>query len=418
MSAGPDDCNPTPSDGENEVAEAIIDAIERPKKGDLRELGPDGYLPKLDLPGFDSVGEDCGDEIPHFCDHCGKDFEIGRTCARSTCKRCAPAWVLKRAGTSRENSSENGDVPGYVGKIWATAKMMSAARGGESIKKHHVSFMPPMNDWILEADDPYDRTVKVIQEIMDEMDFQGVIFYHPWSGDNVDRDSDDRGEWKKRLFNDRDFEDDVRHELIPRGHFHVVGCSPWIPGGEITKRVHEETGWIIERHAKRDGSGVSLDSMEDVARAVTYCLSHTGIDTSGDHNRAAIRKKGALYQKAKVNQADMDAADHAVRSVAPRTLGVSLDSVKCQKQVAKGEDADHVDNSHLLHDDGDGCGCDDTEPEIEDDVEMTSCNGNVQPIGLAPRFLEDAEWRAEAPHADSLQSTWEDWEEGDGWPGG
>jgi len=243
------------------------------------------------------------------------------------------------------------------------------------------------------------------------MDFQGVIFYHPWSGDNADSHEDDQGEWKKRVFSERDFEGDVRDELIPRGHFHVVGASPWIPGGKVTEKVYQETGWIIERHAKRDGSGISLDSMQDIASAVTYCLSHTGIDTRGEgHNYAAIRKKGVEYQEVDVRQRDMVAADDAVRTVAPRTLGIASNRVKCFEEVAPEDASEHDSATSLLADDEDGEGSTSSTDEDLDEPEMVPCDGHVHPIDAAPRYLENPDWRADAPRSDDLQTTWEYWQ--------
>lgn len=92
---------------------------------------------------------------------------------------------------------------------------------------------------------------------MDVLNLQGVIIYHSLAGDNEDHEGDDRGAWKKRIGADREW-DDLRQELIPRGHFYVIGCSPFVPGAGVTERVEAETGWVIKRVEKRDGSGRSL----------------------------------------------------------------------------------------------------------------------------------------------------------------
>lgn len=407
--------SPDVEDG-GQLAQDIIAAIERPKKGDDSNLSPDapgGWLPQLDLPGFGSEREDCGDEIPHFCECCGHSFDVGRTCAQSMCPRCGPAWVLKRAGTSRENGEA---TPGYVGKLIATAKMMSAARD-EAVFTHHVTFNPPPDDWFLEAEDPLQRTFDVINEILTLMDAEGVVVYHPYRGDN--EDGDDRGEWKKRIFSGREWDGDVRDELRPSGHFHAIVASPFIPGGDVTRKVEEQTGWVIDRVAKRDGSGRSLDGPGDVARAVTYALSHTGVDTSGERNVAAIRRYGSTYKRANVYTRDLEAADHAVRTVAPKTLGISANSVRCMKKVSDEEASEGSDAlASLLEGEGDGGDVEATATTEPEDVELVPCEGAVLPIDQAPHYLDDPEWRGQARHADELRREWEAWEEGDGWPGG
>lgn len=145
-----------------------------------------------------------------------------------------------------------------------------------AVFKHHIVMSPPM-DWFLEAEDPLERTKQVSKEIMDVLNLQGAIIYHSHADDNEDARGDDRGAWKKRVGPDTEW-DDVRQEFIPRGHFHVIGCSPFVPGAGVTERVEAETGWVIERVTKRDGSGRSLSDLTDVARAVTYSLSYVGIE--------------------------------------------------------------------------------------------------------------------------------------------
>lgn len=418
------DGEPGATDEDRAMADAVIDRIQRPRQSPLEDRGdPGGWLPKLDLPGFGDRGDDCGEEIPHFCDHCGHTFTVGRTCARSVCPRCAPEWVMKRAGSSKENSGgtkddvETTEQPGHVALLDAAARMKSSASGGESIKWHHVVFSPPMNDWFLEAQDPLQRTFEVIREVLDLWGAEGYVYYHPWAGDNENHDGDDRDRWKNRLFNEqREWEGDVRDELIPRGHFHVVAAADWIPGGDVTRLVNEATGWVIKRITKRDGSGYSIDGLDDLAATVTYCLSHTGIDTSGESNRAAYRRYGSTF-RAVQHCPKLEEADDWVRTVAPRTLGVAPKSVKCQEEVPEGEEQSHNDYTDLLEE-GDGDGSATETADDPDEPDWTDCGGRVRSIDEAPAFLKDPEWRARARRSDELQSTWEEWENGDGWPGG
>lgn len=264
------------------------------------------------------------------------------------------------------------------------------------------------------------------------MNAEGMVAYHPWAGaDHLE--GDDRGEWKKRLFNDRDWQGDVRDELMPRGHFHAIVASPHIPGGETIAQINRETDWVIKRVTKRDGSGRSLDGLEDVANAVTYALSHTGIDTDGETNQAAYTKFGSLWHDRSINVFDdvEEAADVAVREVAPRTLGIPAKAVRCGREVAEDDrDGAGVDAyRNLTAPQGDGQEPpepDDFGPEpgsstVEvdgagDDVELVPCAGRVLPIDKAPDYLDRKEWVAQASKADELREVWQEWQEGDGWP--
>ena len=389
-----------------DVAKKIIESIDRPKKSTLDERGPGGWLPKLDLPGFGEQGDDCGEEIPHFCDCCGDSFVIGRTCSKSRCPRCASSWVLKRAGTSREKGE---DVPGHVARMDALARTMSSNSGGKSIKLHHLLLQPPMDSWFLEAEDPLQKTFHVIREILQAFGAEGYVYYHPWAGDNADSEEDDQGEWKKRLFNGRDW-DDVRDDLIPRGHFHCIVAAEWIEGQETTTQIFEKTGWITKRIAKRDGSGKSLDGLDDLAQAVTYCLSHTGIDTSGKNNQSAYRAYGSTLDSLSYFP-NTEAADAAVRRAAPRTLGIQTQKVACQVEVSPDEAADE--DATPTHDHDHDGECSELEPDTDeevDPVDLVPCNGKIRIITEAPRFLENPKWRGQARHSDVLQTTFEEFE--------
>lgn len=424
-----------PSDAEKQLlAEAIVEEIERPEKGDSSNLGSGagGWLPELDLPSFGEMGETCGEERTHFCSDCGAEFEVGRTCAKSMCPRCWAAWVLKRAGTSREAGE---DVAGIVAHLQKTAKMMSSRLTKEAkeaaddpedvdpipVFKHHVVISPLMDDWFLKAKDPLARTFEVISAIMDHLGMEGVVFYHPWRGRHEDHEGGDMGEWKKRIGAGREW-DDVRADLIPWGHFHIVGCAPWVTGGLMTKEIERETGWIIKR-CTRYNSSKSLADMEDVARAVTYCLSHTGIDTSGAQNKAAYRKFGSTYHSGRVSEDDKDEADRLVRKVVPKTLGIPAQEVTCYNELPADEVRPSLHN-HGLDEfaesgEGDGPGAADVEgaeeieePTGQEPTELVPCNGRIYHIREAESFLSNEEWRERAPYAEVLQSTFEEWKNG------
>lgn len=175
----------------------------------IDERGGDGYLPPLDLSGFGEEYDDCGDDIVHFCTDCGSTFPLGRTCNWSVCMICVPMWAVDKA----ENDAA---------RLQTVAKTMSA-RLGVPVYKHHLVFSPP-EDWYLEAEDVIERTRKVVAGILKLMNAEGLVAYHGWT----EKETDDRGEWKGRLFEGRDFEGDVRAELKPNDHFHCIVASPFV----------------------------------------------------------------------------------------------------------------------------------------------------------------------------------------------
>lgn len=398
---------------DRKLAKKITDAIQQPKRGSATDDKPGGYLPALSIPGFGDEYDDCGDEIPHFCTDCGHSFTVGRTCKRSECPRCAPAWVVDRATS-------------VVGKVDAAARMMSTDLD-TAVFKHHVVFSPPPT-WYLQARDPLDRTFNVIKQILEAIGAEGVICYHPWSGS--DEHDDDRGKWKQRLFSGRDWDGDVREELKPRGHFHAIVAAPFVPGGDVTKMVHAATDWVIHRVAKRDGSGRSLSDLEDVARATTYSLSHTGIANTetSKNNQAQYRYVGARINRAEVRKQHEQAANRAVREVVPKTLGIPAHSVRCGREVGAAAGAigtgpgvqSEWDDFDAGAGDGDDCEhsasstSTDSDGETEE-IPTAACAGEIRPVDDAKEYLNDPEWVARAAAADELQSTWEDWIREGGW---
>ena len=401
-----------PDAGVPDAAVELAEVIDDHGLGSLSDYAAsyvrDRQLPTLDLPGFGEAYDECGDPIPHFCEDCGSVQPVGRTCKRSECPRCAPAWALDRA-------------PGLVGRLDATARMMSSARD-EAVYKHHVVFSPPPG-WATESDDPLDETFHTIRDLLELMDAEGVVAYHPWAGDQDG--TDDMGAWKDRLFSGRDWED-VQSELQPRGHFHAVVASPFIAGGRITAAVNEMTDWVIHRVEKRDGSGRSLSDLNDVARAVTYTLSHTGIDTRGDgHNQAAYRTYGATWHDADVLDDSERLADAAVREVAPRLLGLPTNEVSCGSDVREARaGASTIDHRRTFasmstsssgeapEPDGDPSSMPDqpTDATVGGDADRERCSGRLRHIDEADGYLDDDDWRERAPFASELRQTLAEWE--------
>jgi len=432
MSAGSDDLYNTVSPT-NEQAEELIEIIESLptlSPQDLREeyeqkypntsiwndenTGYGGleqkYRPAaLDLPGFGEKYDGsqgripCGAKIPHVCKDCGHDVDIGSTCRRSRCPRCAPSWVLKTA-------------PGIVENIMGAAKMMSKDLD-TAVYKHHGVISPPPETYI-NAENPERACIEAIQDMMESMNLQGIALYHPWSGKSdgkgfEESHKDDRGEWKKRLFAGREWEGDVREELQHRPHFHVIGACPWFPGGDTTKQVYDETGWVIHRITGRNGSAVSLGSRQDVARAVVYALSHTAIDTRGSQNKYVFGKKGPKYfahDPEHPQYGNLDQSRAAVYAVAPKLLGIDDMEVSCTNEVAE-EDCEH---EHDELEEGDGT--DEGDDTDTDETRTRRCNSDLCDIDSAD-FVETEEWQNSVPDPAPAVRKRQKWHELGGWQG-
>jgi hypothetical protein len=378
-----------------QVTQQIVDAIERPRQGDMRERGGDGYVDPYSLPGFGESYDDCLDPEMHFCPDCGGTTPKGRNCTRSECPDCAPLWCVDRAEPK-------------LARWQATGKLMNA-KLGVPVLGHHVTLIPP-EDWYLAAADPLQRTFEVVYDILDAWNAEGIVAYHGWSGE----DGDDRGEWKRRLFSGRDWRD-VRGELKPRPHFHGIVKSPWIAGGEVTRRVEEETGWVLERIR-------GLESIEDGAESLVYNLSHTSLEMNDEgNNRAFVRGYGSTYNDVNVYSSTERAASRAVRSVAPRLLGIDPSRLRCEQPVAASEASEYqIDHRSAYADSGtsgtgsettagDSAAADadadadrSTHPE-SDGRDKTICKGGLEHIAEAGEFLEDEEWVEEARYAEQLR---------------
>lgn len=415
---------------EDQTVTEIVDAIQRPQQARLDKRGSDGYLPEFGtLPGFgDAAYDDCREPIPHCCSSCGKIIKIGKTCKRSTCGECAPSWIVDL-------------VPLHVAKMDVAARKLSARLGGVSVKKHHLMFSPP-DDWILRHDDPLKRTREVIYEILDIFNAQGLVAYHDYRG----RNEDDMGAWKQRMFSGRAFEGDVRAELELSPHFHCPVVSPHVPGGQITARVNNQTDWIVKR-ITQESSNKSLDGMESVARALSYTLSHTPIDTSGRHNQAQFWSYGSLYRdeitEENIYDWKLDEADRATRSVVPTTLGIPAREIRCEKRVdvastdsisllserqstsddldANGDDL--IDNStNDLDDEGssdtDDAAAGDEDEDEEDEITVKEkCKGSIIPIAEADSLLNDEDWVERCPRSDKVERAYRKWIESGEWTG-
>lgn len=418
------------ADATDEQTREVVEAIRSPRQAGEEDLvGDDSYrwLPPLVLPGFGDEYPDCGDDLPLFCEDCGHVATVGRTCARSSCPRCGAAWCRDR-----------GEV--IVGKLASLRAMLDDGSG--SHRFHHLALSPP-DDWRLEADDVLDRTFQVIYDVLDALGIDGAyVFYHPWRG----ADGDDRGAWKDRQFAGREWEGDVRDELELGPHFHVICVADEVRGGQLTADVHEATGWVTKRITP-DGSNVSLYDDDAMARAVLYCLSHTGLRQTDAGLTAQFRGHGVQKTDdgtpVKRLPDYLDHYDELVRRAAPDTLGVSLSGELCTESVVRGpEDGgggggpssalQELRRRHAAGGDGPppppGEGGDPNEltADVQDpftyaaaapggdgdeDPDPQPCEARMVHLRHAPDYLEDEEWRSRAQHVDELQTTWADWED-------
>lgn len=419
---GPDvgPANTTPTE---QRAREIVDAIERPRTG--RKI-PENALPALDLPGFGDPYDECGNEpVPRFCADCGHIIPFTRTCYRATCSNCAASWC-RRQSTS------------IAAKLDALRRYRYSCTPPSVVPKfHHVIFSPP-TEWFLLAD-ALDRTFEVINDALDALGMHGAaVFYHPYRG----KDGDDRGAWKERLFSGREWQtspagDGVDAELELSPHFHVVGVAREVDVG-VTEQVHDATEWAIHR-VTNDETGVSVKDDHDLARKVSYCLSHTGLyETDSGDTRAAYRYLSGAAEDVNdvtANDEAEDRMDAIMRSVVPETLGLNYNDLACGNE--RSEKAEHRVSTALASgsrmdsyasdpgdsdvldggsDEWDDVDLDRPDPvataEVEEVGEQTiRCEGRLLNIMSAPSFLEDDEWREGAEYADELEQEYEEYVE-------
>lgn len=332
----------------------VIKAFDRPRKvgqatisepGELGHVGrrpeTDDYLPKFEegapMPSFGEESEDCDEDLLFFCDSCGETYLGGRTCGLSKCPRCWSSWVRDTAVKHAEKL------------------MVTRAVRDENLDEqqffHHLAWSVP-DEWALQANDPFKKTKDAINEVLDAMGLDGRVYYHAWRGADEDEDGEeienDLGEWKHRVGPDTTWED-VRENLKFSPHFHVIAVGNSVPGGELTERVQEETGWSLHRITKGEDSKVSLYDNSDLVSALMYCLSHTSLKrTDSGRNRVKSWDHGPiLNQRFKhedeidneaefegliIRQETREEMDLLARAHAQLTLGVELESQICTEE--------------------------------------------------------------------------------------
>lgn len=306
-----------------------IRAAEHPRADELDTIDAhrtDSALPMLDLPGFGDPGDDCGEYIPEamrWCDSCGDVKQNKHNCVQYDCKMHAPYAIRRRAGGS---SSGAGMGP----QLDALRRYLNAYRSDNQFF-HHIVISPP-EDFYLESDRPRERGREIVRTILDTIGVQGAIGYHPWTGDHEDPDANDLGEWKPRLFHRREWDGDVRDELKHRPHWHVVGVAPFVDLSTVGE-LYDATGWVIARITK-EGSNVSIGNDDEMAAALTYVLSHSGIyETGTGQRRLAAEMKGPDVADLWVGEQNAFRIWKKVNAAAEDTLGIPSPSPKCDVEI-------------------------------------------------------------------------------------
>jgi len=307
------------------------------------------------LPGFGPEGlggnarDDCGNPHPFLCDNCGHTVEFGRTCSQSVCSRCGVAWVRdmaikKAAKTRRIRREKEQNTP-------------------VNQKEHHLVISLPLT-WYYDLakngvslERAQEITKGVVKDVLDELRAQGMCVRHSFRGKNPDgtvsSEEGDLGAWKERLNSDRDFYGDVRDELAWMPHYHCVVVTDHLKvksdgdGPAVSEQVEEATGWVL--HRIEDDSGASLRTDGDMARALTYCLSHADIDVRNGHNRSAVWEVGSFQgdiikssSRFTAWDTDLEWADGVVRRLAKQLLGIRNGTSDCGAILPAVDDPDEL----------------------------------------------------------------------------
>jgi hypothetical protein len=381
----------------------------------------------VQLPGFGDARPDCGEEFPFFCSACGETKSFGRTCFQSQCPRCAASWARRTATR-------------------VVAKLLALRAYRDSFMESHQRLHHVTNSFDVQSEHcptGAEQALDLSKKLLKTAGLEGWLAYHPYRG----RDGDDRGAWKERLFDDRDW-DDVEDDLVWSPHVHGIVVGHHTPGGNVTKELEERVDWVLHRITKEDSS-VSLYDEFDVARAVTYCLSHVGTyETEDGQRRAATRWFGEHINDVTASPLQEAKVDHVVRAVAPKTLGLPLNRLSCSEEHAvDGDDVAAKAHDFVVdHDRAQGsarywqlgpsaaspddAGGDDLwesgsglveatgddppdDPDAPPDTER--CRGRLLPIAKAAPYLASSEWMRRAAYADETAAKHAEWVEQEPW---
>lgn len=420
---------------------------------DHRSILPPNAWQSARLPGFGEPLDDCGEVIPesiHFCSECGDPKRWSRNCMRYDCPEHAAAAIRRRAAGSADGA-------GVVPKLDAIRRVLNSRRD-ENQRYHHLVVDLPRR-WYFESNEPMKRAVECVRELMDQLGIQGLVAFHPWRGADEDPDTNDMGEWRDRLFGDREWRNDVRGELEPDPHFHIVGVAPFIDLSDVGE-FYDRTGWIIHR-ITQEGSNVSIGNDDQMAAAATYCLSHSMVYDTGSTRRLAAWIKGPDTHWITPTERNAQRAKAIVNSVAEDTLGTPAPSFECDvtgvdvadslaDRLGYGEHTDewsagrigtpttirpaeprgpgdaptapHSSSGATVSGGGGGGGggggsssptrsADPLDADAYRDDDADECGGHIRHISAAGDFLLDGEWRRAAPFADRLDDLYHEFVE-------
>lgn len=348
-------------------------------------------LPDLPIPASGDPYADCGEDQPlKFCDRCGKPKWIARRCRRAACPECWESWDGKATVeiASKINGRQRYENTGPGANTWM----------------HHVIISPPPEGYRMRSGQPLDQSFEVVKLILGEGGaFEGAIIYHPWRikpeyrGEVLGHDSGGQGnlQWKHiiHMVEIAGWEA-VRDEfLVFSPHFHAFCLSEYFHLD--TTRLQKKSGWVV--HRVEDDDGASIRELPDLCAAVAYSLSHAG-GRPGE-NRYRYFGETANFEPTPGIKAD---AKSALAAVSERVLGTGVGGTgRCGETLAELVEAN---DGEPLNAPPAPTGSPPPSVEIEAEGERDVCGGRDRPMGDAPEYLKDDEWRRGAPFAADLSS--------------
>lgn len=387
-----------------------VDLVDEVEPSEARFLGVDldveftSEPPRLPIPASGEPYHDCGDRQPLvFCDRCGEPHHVARRCRRSLCPECWESWAIKRgvevaAKLEGRRAYEESKAPGWRG--W---------------KQHHVMLSPPPGVEFRRAD-ALDAAFESVKLLCGEVGLdEGAVIYHPWRikeeyrGDVLGHSSGEGDiTWRHILaMVESDGFDAVRDEyLVFAPHFHVLGLSKFVTGGELTEHLEASSGWVVHRIA--DDGGASVRDLEALCAATGYSLSHAGITASGRGMDATYRYFGQV--------ANFEPADNvrartyaAFAEVAETILGVTPRGGRCGEEVqVPAVDADHQERIREHARDAANASSGDSGGGADESrrVSIEDCGGRLRSMAEAPERLRDRDWMDRARNAAKLPSAY------------
>lgn len=300
----------------------------------------------LTVPGKSEPPTECGEwGFREFCDTCGEPRAGPHRCQQRKCPDCSSTW--------RGNDAAS-----------ITARLSAARREADGAESRvvHCTASPPegsittLVDYWSGFSDAYDLAeAKGIRG--------GVAFAHGWRvKDRVKRvfrrlsDADVITEgalWEFVRENDKDW----RVQVYWSPHYHIIGLSPDVGADH----PDEQDGWVFRRLSSDAWFNFTEpDSYEAVFRMAMYVLSHVGFEA--DSQKQVVRWFGSLaYNKF----AGLDALEDWERSVVRRNV-----------EEVTGRDI----------------GGDSVAVAPERDCPEDDCDGVLDSIWNAGRYLQDRDW--------------------------